>query len=131
MVHISDATNELIDKINKDLQEKCHDLKVNIALYTELNIEYLKLCLFLKDKCVSYIKIDDSDGPSGTYTNLNIESRTNDKYEGMGYNTFLTALTICLARTVAEDHYNSIFAETINEKVMRVLEKYVYTLEIY
>ena len=133
MVHISDATNKLIDEINEKLEKKCSGLQVNIALYTdtELNIECLKLCLLLNNECVSYIKIDDSDGPSGSSTNLNIDCRTPAKYQGNGYNTFLTALTIYLARTVGEYYCNSIFAETVNEKVMRVLEKYDYTLEIY
>ena len=119
MIDISEDTDKLIKEINDNLKEKCPGLQVNIVK----KIVDFKLCLFLNDKCVSFIMIDDDDNK------FNITSVTNDKYRGNGYNKFLTAVTIYLARTMTNE-LNVIYSATTNPARMHILEQYENTKNI-
>ena len=118
MVQITDRTNELISDLNEKLKENCPDLQLTVFPY---GVD-VKLCLLLNnDECVSYLTITDYNGT------FNILSRTNDTYQGKGYNKFLTAVSIYLADTMTE--YDELYSSTSVEARIHILSEYEHRLE--
>ena len=118
MVQITDRTNELISDLNEKLKENCPDLQLTVFPY---GVD-VKLCLLLNnDECVSYLTITDYNGT------FNILSRTNDTYQGKGYNKFLTAVSIYLADTMTE--YDELYSSTSVEARIHILSQYEHRLE--
>ena len=117
MVQITDRTNELISDLNEKLEENCPDLQLTVF---PIGVD-VKLCLLNKDECVSYLTINDYNGT------FNILSRTNDEYQGRGYNKFLTAVSICLADTMTASEY--LFSSTNVEARIRILKEYKHMLK--
>jgi len=116
MVLITDATKDLIEELNKRLEENCSDLKLTI---NKAPIGDIILCLNYEEECVSFLTLNDD------YENfLSILSVTVDKYQRKGYNKFLTAVCIFLADTITDSKV--IFLETHNKVIIHILEKYNY-----
>ena len=117
MVQITDRTNELISDLNEKLEENCPDLQLTVF---PIGVD-VKLCLLNKDECVSYLTINDYNGT------FNILSRTNDEYQGRGYNKFLTAVSIYLADTMTE--CDELYSSTSVEARIHILSQYEHRLE--
>ena len=117
MVQITDMTNELISDLNEKLEENCPDLQLTVF---PIGVD-VKLCLLNKDECVSYLTINDYNGT------FNILSRTNDEYQGRGYNKFLTAVSIYLADTMTE--CDELYSSTSVEARIHILSQYEHRLE--
>ena len=117
MVQITDRTNELISDLNEKLEENCPDLHLTVF---PIGVD-VKLCLLNKDECVSYLTINDYNGT------FNILSRTNDEYQGRGYNKFLTAVSIYLADTMTE--CDELYSSTSVEARIHILSQYEHRLE--
>ena len=119
MVRITGKTISLISDLNKKLEENCHHLQ--LTLTKSKNGEDVKLCLLYKGACASYLTINDITG------SFNILSRTNDEYQGRGYNKFLTAVSIYLADTMTE--YDELYSSTSVEARIHILSQYEHRLE--
>ena len=119
MVRITGDTNDLISDLNEKLEENCSDLQLTLTVFP--NGVDVKLCLLNNDECVSYLTITDYNGT------FNILSRTNDAYQGRGYNKFLTAVSIYLADTLTE--CEELYSSTSVEARIHILSQYEHRLE--
>lgn len=101
----------IIAQLNGELQKTCPDFYLNIdyitsfpqgstaSLYSDVMLNSyfqppLVLCLFTGNDCVSSItiKIKESE--------LTIDSRTNERYEGRKFNTLLRAVAIMISKSL-------------------------------
>lgn len=101
----------IIAQLNDELQKTCPDFYLNIdyitsfpqdstaSLYSDVMLNSyfqppLVLCLFTENDCVSSLtlKIKESE--------LTIDSRTNERYEGRKFNTLLRAVAIMISKSL-------------------------------
>ena len=101
----------IIAQLNDELQKTCPDFYLNIdyitsfpqdstaSLYSDVMLNSyfqppLVLCLFTGNDCVSSLtlKIKESE--------LTIDSRTNERYEGRKFNTLLRAVAIIISKSL-------------------------------
>jgi len=111
-IDLSNA-KRIIHQLNAALQQTCPDFHLNIdyitsfppdsivSLYTDIFTNYyfqpqIILCLFTGNDCVSSITIKVTD------TEMSIDSRTNERYEGRKFNTLLRAVAIIISKSLNE-----------------------------
>lgn len=101
----------IIEQLNGELQKTCPDFYLNIdyitsfpqdstaSLYSDVMLNSyfqppLVLCLFTGNDCVSSLtlKVRESE--------LTIDSRTNERYEGRKFNTLLRAVAIIISKSL-------------------------------
>jgi hypothetical protein len=108
-----DGAKSIVRELNAALQPTCPEFHLNIdyitsypvgstaSLYSDVRLNaYIKppllLCLMHGDDCVSSItiKVHESE--------ISIDSRTNDRYEGRKFNTLLRAVAIMISKSLSE-----------------------------
>ena len=112
-VIVLDGAKKIVSELNAALQPTCPEFHLNIdyitsypvgstaSLYSNVLLNaYVKppllLCLMHGDDCVSSItiKVHESE--------ISIDSRTNDRYEGRKFNTLLRAVAIMISKSLSE-----------------------------
>jgi hypothetical protein len=111
---ISENTITKIEEINNQLKSKCIDLELSIFNF---GID-IKLCLNLNSQCVSDLIITDDN------STFNILSETSENHRGKGYNKFLTAVSIYLAKTLMEKKIDYLFSSTVVKERIHILSQY-------
>jgi len=111
-IDLSNA-KRIVDQLNAALQPKCPGFHLRIdyitsfppdsivSLYSDIppNSYFqppLVLCLFTENNCVSSITINV------TKTEITIDSKTNELYEGRKFNTLLRAVAIIISKSLNE-----------------------------
>lgn len=122
-IQITENTISVINKLNQQLKQKCRHLELHVH---PDGYEQFKLCLINNNiinnnNCVSHLTINTDNGT------FNILSQTLSEYQGMGYNKFLTAVSICLANTMTE--CIELFSSTKVEARIHILSEYEHRLE--
>jgi hypothetical protein len=108
-----DGAKSTVRELNTYLHKKCPEFHLNIdyltsfpegstvSLYRHVHLNaYIKppllLCLMHGDDCVSSITLK-------VYaSNISIDSRTNERYEGRKFNTLLRAVAIMISKSLSE-----------------------------
>jgi hypothetical protein len=112
-VIVLDGAKSIVSELNAALQPTCPGFHLNIDYITSFSVgstaslysnvllnAYVKppllLCLMHGDDCVSSItiKVHESE--------ISIDSRTNDRYEGRKFNTLLRAVAIMISKSLSE-----------------------------
>ena len=99
-VNLSGISRE-IERLNIELHKKCKNLNLKldnyynldgeITLYNEIYKDNLVLCLYYNENCISSIILKYKDENT-----IEIDSITDDAYQGNKYNTLLRAIVIML-----------------------------------
>ena len=112
-VIVLDGAKSIVRELNAALQPTCPEFHLNIdyitsfpmgstaSLYSVVHLNaYVKpplvLCLMHGDDCVSSITIKVRE------SEISIDSRTNDRYEGRKFNTLLRAVAIMISKSLSE-----------------------------
>jgi len=110
---VLDGAKIIVSELNTALQPTCPEFHLNLdyitsfpmgstaSLYSVVHLNaYVKpplvLCLMHGDDCVSSITIKVRE------SEISIDSRTNDRYEGRKFNTLLRAVAIMISKSLSE-----------------------------
>ena len=102
--------HQIIQMLNNIIERECYDLRLQldyvynmsnrVVSFSGAPSEYLLLCLYYKENCISSIEIIKKQ------ENLKINSKTDSEYENKKYNKLLRAATIIISRALMpEGHY--------------------------
>jgi hypothetical protein len=99
---ISEAI-DLLNNLNRSLQEKCVNLEIRIGMITEMTGQLhvyspkskksLVICLYYNNDCISSIQLVINNG-------IEIRSFTDEMYSGKKYNTLLRCVLLILANKI-------------------------------
>ena len=126
-----DRAKRVLDEFNKALRTACPNNDLYLTLdyaynlpglvhtylhwHTFNDIDFLILCLYHNDTCVSSIELMKDEG------RMDINSKTLEMYEGYKYNTLLRGVAILVAAALGCTHFDS---TAINPTSAYVLLKY-------